>query len=57
MELDGLGSSAQALLVVGGLTLVALVAVRVALRVADRRARERTTHLLKELSTKEDADE
>ena len=48
---------AQALLVVVGLTVGALIAVRVALSVADRRAKERTTHLLKELSTNGESDE
>lgn len=42
------GFDAQALLVVVGLTIVALLAVRIALSTADRRARERTAHLLKE---------
>lgn len=41
---------AQSLLVVAGLTLGALLVVRVALSIAERRARDRTTQLLKELS-------
>ena len=48
---------AQALLVVVGLTVGALIAVRVALSVAERRARERTSHLLKELTTHGEGDE